>query len=340
MSSEKPLLVVLGATGTQGGSVLSYFLSLVPPPYALRGITRDPSSVKSVSLASLGVEMVAGDFDDPSSLDATFKGASAIFSVTDFWQSFANPSLRDKASASSQSIGVICRETEAQQNRNIIDAAAKVTTLERLVFSSLPSPNKLSAGKYAHVYHFDGKAMAEEYGRSAHPKLWEKTNVLYAGYYLENYFGATGHLFRPRINKAEDTLILSVAEPLATTLLPMYSAVADTGTPVQALLRAAPGKRVIGVNQWLSLRDFARILAREIGKNIEFVDRNPSFDMGDPDVEKDYADMMGFCIDFGYDGGTVDESIVQPADLGVSVHLGSVEEWCKKQGWENVLQVD
>lgn len=199
MSSEKPLLVVLGATGTQGGSVLSYFLSLVPPPYALRGITRDPSSAKSVSLASLGVEMVAGHFDDPSSLDAAFKGASAIFSVTDFWQSFANPSLRDKASASSQSIGVICRENEAQQNRNIIDAAAKVTTLERLVFSSLPSPNKLSAGKYAHVYHFDGKGMAEDYGRSAHPKLWEKTNVLYAGYYLENYFGATGHLFRPRM---------------------------------------------------------------------------------------------------------------------------------------------
>lgn len=120
----------------------------------------------------------------------------------------------------------------------------------------------------------------------------------------------------------------------------MYSAVTGTGTLVQALLRAAPGKRVIGVNQWLSLQDFARILAREIGKKIEFVDRNPSFDLGDPDVEKDYADMMGFCIEFGYDGGKVDKSIVQPADLGVSVHLESVEEWCKKQDWEKVLQVD
>lgn len=84
MSSEKPLLVVLGATGTQGGSVLSYFLSLSPSPCALRGVTRDPSSPRSVSLASLGVEMVAGEFDNPSSLDAAFKGASVIFSVTDF----------------------------------------------------------------------------------------------------------------------------------------------------------------------------------------------------------------------------------------------------------------
>jgi hypothetical protein len=199
MSSEKPLLVVLGATGTQGGSVLSNFLSLSASPYALRGVTRDPSSPKSVSLASLGVEVVAGDFDNPSSLDAAFTGASAIFSVTDFWQSFASPSLRERASASGQSIGVVSRENEFQQNRNIIDAAAKVSTLERFVFSSLPSTNKLSEGKYAHVYHFDGKAMAEEYGRSAYPKLWEKTSVLYAGYYLENYFEPTGALFRPKL---------------------------------------------------------------------------------------------------------------------------------------------
>jgi hypothetical protein len=41
--------------------------------------------------------------------------------------------------------------------------------------------------------------MAEEYGRSAYPALWEKTSVFYAGYYLENYFGPTGGLFRPQL---------------------------------------------------------------------------------------------------------------------------------------------
>lgn len=199
MSSEKPLLVVLGATGNQGGSVISYFLSLSPSPYALRGITRNPSSPKSISLASLGVEVVAADIDNPSSLDAAFKGASVIFSVTNFWQSFADPSLRERASASGQIIGVVSKENEAQQNRNIIDAAAKVSTLERFIFSSMPNTNKLSGGKYAHVYHFDGKAIAEEYGRSAHPKLWEKTSVLYAGYYLENYFETTGSLLQPKL---------------------------------------------------------------------------------------------------------------------------------------------
>lgn len=194
-----PLLVVLGATGTQGGSVVSHFLSISPPPYRIRGITRDVSSHKSCSLAALGVDMVAADFDDSSSLDTAFRDASVIFSVTDFWQTFADPLQREKALAAGQNIGIFSKEHEAQQNRNIIDAAAKVTSLERFIFSSLPNTNALSGGKYAHVYHFEGKAMGEEYGRSVHPLLWEKTSVLYAGYYLENYFVPTGAIFLPKL---------------------------------------------------------------------------------------------------------------------------------------------
>lgn len=199
MSATNPILVVLGATGNQGGSVLSHFLSLSPSPYALRGVTRNPASAKSASLTALGVEMVKGDFDDRASLDAAFRGASAIFSVTDFWLSYESPSLREKASASGQSILLLSRENETQQNRNIIDAAAKIDTLERFIYSSLPNTAKLSGGKYTHTYHFDGKGIAEEYGQSTYPELWRKTSVFYAGYYLENYFKTTGSVFRPKL---------------------------------------------------------------------------------------------------------------------------------------------
>jgi nucleoside-diphosphate-sugar epimerase len=199
MSSETPLLVVLGATGNQGGSVVSYFLSLPDAPYAIRGVTRDPSSSKSTALASRGVEMVAGDFDDPSSLDAAFKGASVIFTVSDYWATFFSPAVREKAAASGESHGVLSREIETQQNKNIIDAAARVGTLERFIFSSLANTAKLSGGKYPYVYHFDGKALAEKYGRTAHPKLWEKTNVFFAGMYLENFFSPATSSLRPKL---------------------------------------------------------------------------------------------------------------------------------------------
>lgn len=199
MSAEKPLLVVLGATGNQGGSIISYYLSQSSSLYKLRGVTRNPSSSKSLSLISRGVEMVAGDFDNRTSLEAAFRDATAIFSVTDFWQSFMDPSLRGRSAETGEKIGILARDREAQQNKNIIDAAANVETLERFVYSSLPNTSKLSRGKYSHVYHFDGKGIAEEYGRNTYPKLWAKTNVLYAGYYLENYFDAAGKLFRPKL---------------------------------------------------------------------------------------------------------------------------------------------
>lgn len=59
--------------------------------------------------------------------------------------------------------------------------------------------DKLSGGKYAHVYHCDGKAMAEEYGKLTYPKLWEKTSVFYAGFYLENFIGDSKALFCPKL---------------------------------------------------------------------------------------------------------------------------------------------
>jgi hypothetical protein len=141
-------------------------------------------------------------------------------------------------------------------------------------------------------------------------------------------------------NESKDTLTLYVADPLATAKFPMYSVIADTGALVHALVRAAPGKRVIGVNEWLSLRDIATILAQVLGKRVEFVDRNPTFELGDAEMEKDHRDMMGFCVEFGYDGGKVDKSIVHPGGLGVPVQLASVKEWVEKQDWESVLDVE
>lgn len=138
-------------------------------------------------------------------------------------------------------------------------------------------------------------------------------------------------------NKETDTLTFTMAEPLATTPFPFYSAIDDTGLLVHALLQTAPGKKLIGVKEWFSLRDFTKIFAHVLGKKIEFVDQNPSFELGDPDLEKDHADMIGFCVEFGFDGGKVDKSIVQPADLGVKVELESVKGWCGKQDWVAVM---
>lgn len=79
---SKKLIVVVGATGNQGGSVARRFLAA---GYQVRGLTRNTTSPAATALTSAGIKMVHADLDDVQSLKETFRGANAIFSVTNYW---------------------------------------------------------------------------------------------------------------------------------------------------------------------------------------------------------------------------------------------------------------
>ncbi|EMD00756.1 hypothetical protein BAUCODRAFT_182018 [Baudoinia panamericana UAMH 10762] len=143
--SSKKLLTIFGASGNQGGSVIDFVLSSgsLQAKYALRGITRDPSSSKSQALASKGVDMVKADMNDIDSLKTAIRGSYGVFGVTDFW-------------------AVLSKEIEVRQGKNIFDAV-KAEGVKHYIWSSLPWTAKVSNGKYTHIDHFDGKAEVEEY---------------------------------------------------------------------------------------------------------------------------------------------------------------------------------
>ena len=58
--AAKKVLVVFGATGNQGGSIINAFLndSKASAEYSLRGITRDTTSSKAKALQEKGVDTV------------------------------------------------------------------------------------------------------------------------------------------------------------------------------------------------------------------------------------------------------------------------------------------
>ncbi len=64
MSTNKKLILVIGATGAQGIAVIDKLLEAAadgaPSPYAVRALTRDPSSRRAKELAGKGVELVKG----------------------------------------------------------------------------------------------------------------------------------------------------------------------------------------------------------------------------------------------------------------------------------------
>jgi uncharacterized protein YbjT (DUF2867 family) len=80
----KQLFVVFGATGQQGNSIIEQVLldPELSSKYAVRGLSRDPSSAASQALAEKGVEVVKCDLHSDSDLKAALKGAHTVFAMT------------------------------------------------------------------------------------------------------------------------------------------------------------------------------------------------------------------------------------------------------------------
>ncbi|KAG6881499.1 hypothetical protein C0992_000943, partial [Termitomyces sp. T32_za158] len=126
--------------------------------------------------------MVAGDIDNPASLIPAFEGAHAIFGVTDFWQPVLHPE-NTVPLPPDKPLDQACYDLELQRGKNIANAAANVSTLERFVFSSEQSVKKWSKGKYSKAYHFDSKAAVVDFIRESLPDLSKKMSIVHIGIY-------------------------------------------------------------------------------------------------------------------------------------------------------------
>ena len=71
-------VLVTGATGMQGGAVLR---ALRDAGIDATGMVRDRNSEPALALARAGIDLVAGDLDDPASLVAACSARTTVFSV-------------------------------------------------------------------------------------------------------------------------------------------------------------------------------------------------------------------------------------------------------------------
>ncbi|TGO23687.1 hypothetical protein BPAE_0124g00190 [Botrytis paeoniae] len=147
-------IVVIGATGIQGGSVAAN-----------------------------------ADQDDPASLIPAFPGAEAIFAVTNFWKPFYKK-YEELSKQGDRVTSEYAAPIEIRRGKAIVDAAAEVLhdegKLERFIWSTLPSFKKLSKGKHSYAYHFDAKAEITTYLQQEQKDLWEKSSLLNVGIYTTN----------------------------------------------------------------------------------------------------------------------------------------------------------
>ncbi|KAF9453260.1 NmrA family protein [Macrolepiota fuliginosa MF-IS2] len=80
------LIVVTGATGQQGGSVVDFLLKEPAGAFRVRGMTRNPESSAALALIARGVEIVKADLSSLEETTKAFQGAWGIYGVTQFYE--------------------------------------------------------------------------------------------------------------------------------------------------------------------------------------------------------------------------------------------------------------
>jgi uncharacterized protein YbjT (DUF2867 family) len=81
--TDKKLIAVVGATGSQGGGLVQAILD--DGTFAVRALTRNAQSAGAQKLAAAGAEVVEADLDDETSLRKAFDGAHGAYVVTNYW---------------------------------------------------------------------------------------------------------------------------------------------------------------------------------------------------------------------------------------------------------------
>lgn len=128
-------VVVVGATGKQGGATAAHLLAA---GWHVRALTRNPTGPAGSALAAAGAEVVAADMDDPFSLAQAMTGAHGVFSV--------QPAPHDPGAPVGYGT-----ETEVRWGRAVADAA-RTAGLSHLVYASL-----VEAADRTGVPSFDSK---------------------------------------------------------------------------------------------------------------------------------------------------------------------------------------
>ena len=134
--SDTTAVLVVGATGNQGGAVVDHLLES-DHDFSITGLTRNAGSDAAEALAARGVTMVEGDLDDPESLREPVAQADAVFAVTNFW--------------------TVGYEKQVQQGKNIAEVAAE-EGVDQFVFSGVGSHDEGTG-----VPHFDSAAEIDDH---------------------------------------------------------------------------------------------------------------------------------------------------------------------------------
>ncbi|KAK5958347.1 hypothetical protein OHC33_000189 [Knufia fluminis] len=323
---SKKLVTVFGATGNQGGAVVTTLLShpTLSSHFSIRAITRNTTSPKAQSLASKGIELAAADLNNPESLTSAIAGSHAVFAVTNYW---------DSAS----------KDTEVSQGRAIADACV-ATGVKHIVWSALPNVTGLTGGTLKKVEHFDGKHEVAMYierikGTASPPML---ATYFMPAFYMSNF--RTMVRSSPNINDGIPTLSLPWKPD---TRVPLLDAATDTGKFVAGILghsdpSSLNGKFIQAVSEWTSPSKIVSDMSSVIGREVRFQALSEeqalqAFGHMPVKLAEELVENMVLIRDYSYYGRGSEEKQDESNGVlgGVGLETETFKGWVGKVGpWE------
>jgi uncharacterized protein YbjT (DUF2867 family) len=272
-----------GATGAQGGGLARAILADPSGGFAVRALTRDPTSDKAKALARAGAEVIAADVDHPESLERALKGAHGAYFVTFFWAHFSP-------------------EKEMAEARGMAQAA-KNAGVGHVIWSTLEDTRQwipltddrmpTLMGKYK-VPHFDAKGEAN----ASFTERGVPTTFLLTSFYWDNliHFG-----MGPK--KGPDGK-LAFTLPTGNAKMPGIAA-EDIGKCAYGVFKrgdAAIGKTIGIAGEHLAGADMAAALGKALGQPVSYNAVTPEQfrAFGFPGAE-DLGNMFQFYRDFEKD---------------------------------------
>ncbi|WZH48595.1 Nitrogen metabolic regulatory protein [Fusarium acuminatum] len=317
-------IAVVGATGTQGGSVARAFLGL--PGWHVRALTRRSNSPKALALQKLGAEIVEANMEDAESLVKAFEGAHAIFANTDFWAPYTSALADGKDQATSQQIGY---DTEELHVKNAAYAASKTPTLEKYIYSALGPMKEASKGKYSHCHHWETKAAAVKYIENEMPELAKKTSFIYLGAYATNAF-----LYPKKDNETGEYVL---AVPASKDLkMPIIDTEGSTGSFVRALVEDEPaGTKLLAYDSELTMPEVIEVWSKVTGKEARFQSMTEEEMHQKTGLPYEVLDGPAYLDEYGYTEGV--EGVITPKQLKNPVETVGFEEYLRKQDAETLL---
>ena len=301
------ILVIFGATGTQGGSVADYVLKdpQLSKEYIVRAVTRNPSSPSTKTLKDLGAGVVKGDLEDEASIKEALQGAYAVF--------LATTSVYDDK----------LEERELKVGKTVADLAV-AAGVQLIIYSSLTHAGNVTKGKYKHMGHFDSKAEVEQHIRTLPIK-----NAFFApGTFMQNFESNMG----PQPLGDGTYALFGFISP--DSQLPLIDTAHDAGKWAGAVL-AEPdkynGKFFAAATKLYSYAEVAEIIGKKKGKKVVYqqLPLETWRNFLPPNMVDYFVDMFTWIQDEGYYGPGSKEQ-VEWAAAQARGKLTTLEEWLDK----------